>query len=71
VPDPVVAEAVVEREAVFAVLHSRNESELLIDPRRLRKLTVHKWEEDPSGRRIAPSQEQRYDDAHHTRQRQQ
>jgi hypothetical protein len=42
VDDPVVAEAVVEREAVFAVLHERQESELLIDPRRLRKLIVHK-----------------------------
>jgi hypothetical protein len=44
VPDPVVAEAVVERVAVFAMLNEREESELLIDPRRLRKLTVHKWE---------------------------
>jgi hypothetical protein len=44
VPDPVVAEAVVEREAVFAVLNERKESELLIDPRRLRKLVVQKWE---------------------------
>ena len=44
VPDPVVAEAVVEREAVFAVLNERKESELLIDPRRLRKLVVQEWE---------------------------
>jgi hypothetical protein len=44
VPDPVVAEAVVEREAGFAVVKGRNESELLIDLRRLCKLVVRKWE---------------------------
>jgi hypothetical protein len=44
VPNPVIAEAVVEREAVFAVLYERGESELLIDPRRLRKLVVTDWE---------------------------
>jgi hypothetical protein len=44
VPDPVIAEAVVEREAVFIALqHERNESELLVDPRRLRKLIVRDW----------------------------
>jgi hypothetical protein len=37
---PVIAEAVVEREAVFVALHERNEGEVLIDPRRLRKLVV-------------------------------
>jgi hypothetical protein len=31
VPDPVIAEVVVEREAVFAALNCRNESELLIE----------------------------------------
>jgi hypothetical protein len=34
----------VEREAVFATLKERKEGELLIDPRRLRKLVVQKWE---------------------------
>jgi hypothetical protein len=43
VPDPVIAVAVVEREAVFVALHERNEGEVLIDPRRLRKLVVRDW----------------------------
>jgi len=46
VPDPVVAEAVVEREAVFAILHERNEGEVLIDPRRLCKLVVQMTSEN-------------------------
>lgn len=40
VPDSVVAQAAVPKEAVFAVFTDRNESEVLVDPRRLRKLRL-------------------------------
>jgi hypothetical protein len=46
VPDPVIAEAVVEQAAVFLAIDGRNESEVLIDPRRLRKLKVHAYTPD-------------------------
>ncbi len=42
-PDPVLAEAFVPKEAVFAPFVGRQESELVIDPRRLRRLTVIDW----------------------------
>ena len=40
VPTPVLAEAVVRKDAIFCTIARRNESEVLIDPRRLRRLTV-------------------------------
>jgi hypothetical protein len=43
VPDPVIAEAVVELEAVFLATDSRKEAEVLIDPKRLRQLKVHDY----------------------------
>lgn len=43
VPNPVIACAVVPKEAIFTVFTDRNESELIVDPRRLRKLTVRDY----------------------------
>ena len=40
VPTPVLAEAVVRKDAIFCTIADREESEVLIDPRRLRRLTV-------------------------------
>jgi hypothetical protein len=40
VPDPVIASAVIPATAVFAVLVDRDESEIVLDPRRLAKLTI-------------------------------
>src|SRR5262249_31394381 len=48
---------------VFAVLHDRKESELLIDPRRMRELVVRKWEPplpgDQARRMSAPRQQEK------------
>jgi len=40
VPDPVIASAVIPKSAIFTVVTSRNESEVIVDPRRLRKLAL-------------------------------
>lgn len=42
-PEPVIAEARIAREAVLAVATERQESELLIDPKALRSLTIIPW----------------------------
>lgn len=39
---PVVAEAVVHRDAVFLAIDDRSEHEVLVDPRRLRQLEVQR-----------------------------
>lgn len=44
VPDPIVATAKIPKEAIFAVCVERGESELVINPRRLRTLTVTDYE---------------------------
>ena len=47
VPDPVIVQAVVPKEAIFTVFTERKESEILLDPRRLpRRLRVSTWERD-------------------------
>ena len=43
VPDSVVAQAALPKEAVFAVFTDRNESEMLVDPRRLQKLRLESF----------------------------
>jgi hypothetical protein len=58
--DPIIAEAVVEREAVFIVLHERNEGEVLIDPRRLRKLVVRDWRAPETQSKPAATSDQDY-----------
>jgi len=46
-PDPVIVEALVPKEAIFTVFTERKESEILLDPRRLpRRLRVSTWERD-------------------------
>ena len=40
VPDPVIAQATMPKQAVFAVFTERSETEVLVDPRRLRKLQI-------------------------------
>jgi hypothetical protein len=42
VPDSVVVEAQIDRSAVFIAVDTRNEQELLVDPRRLRRMVLHK-----------------------------
>jgi hypothetical protein len=46
-PHRVLAEAIVPKQAIFAVFIDRQESEIVLDPRRLRKLrlvpVVHDW----------------------------
>ena len=48
VPDPVLAEALVPKEAVFAAFVGREESELVIDPRRARHITMKEWTQNAS-----------------------
>jgi hypothetical protein len=43
VPDPIIARAEISRDAVFLAIDGRNEAELLVDPRRLRKLIVQSF----------------------------
>lgn len=40
VPDPVVAQAEIDKAAVFAVINDRDENEILLDPMRLRRIRV-------------------------------
>jgi hypothetical protein len=40
VPDPILASAVIPRETVFSVAIDRNEAEIVLDPRRLRSLSI-------------------------------
>src|SRR3954469_20892705 len=40
VPEPVVATAVIPKEHIFFVTNDRNENEIVLNPRRLRKLVV-------------------------------
>jgi hypothetical protein len=40
VPEPVVARAVIPKLTIFAALAERNEGEILLDPRRLRRLST-------------------------------
>ena len=40
VPEPVVASAVIPKEHIFFVTDERNEKEIVLDPRRLRKVIV-------------------------------
>ncbi|MCZ6774642.1 MAG: hypothetical protein O7G83_22025 [Proteobacteria bacterium] len=50
VPDPVVAQATMPKEAVFAVFTERNESEVLVDPRRLGNLQIKPFQEAAGSR---------------------
>jgi hypothetical protein len=40
VPDPVIASATIPKQHIIFVNDDRNEAEIVVDPRRLRKLTV-------------------------------
>jgi hypothetical protein len=40
VPDPVIASAVIPKEVIFAAFTDRQESEIVLDPRRLAKLSA-------------------------------
>jgi hypothetical protein len=39
-PNPVIGHAFIRKADIFAALQDRNESEIILDPRRLRKLTI-------------------------------
>ena len=39
-PNPVIAHAFIRKADIFAVSQARNEFEIILDPRRLRKLTI-------------------------------
>ena len=39
-PEPVVATAMVPKAAIFATFTERNESEIVLDPRRLRRVRI-------------------------------
>jgi hypothetical protein len=44
VPWPVLASATIPKSAVFGAYDERNESEVVLDPRRLRRVEVVKWQ---------------------------
>jgi hypothetical protein len=42
----VIAQALIPKAAIFAVFTERNESELVLDPRRLRRLSISDFQRD-------------------------
>ena len=46
VSDPVVASAVIPKELILTVITNRNEAEVIVNPRRLRNLSVVEYTGD-------------------------